>query len=59
MFGGAISGHPEVSSHVIVQAVAVFGQHTLTKPDVYYTLLLFGKILSDLTKSPATPTIHS
>ena len=29
MFGGAIFGHPEVSLHVIVQAVAVFGQQTL------------------------------
>ena len=46
MFGGAIFGHPEVSSHVIIQAVAVFGQHTLTKLRVYNILLLFGKKLS-------------
>jgi hypothetical protein len=59
MFGGAISGHPEVSSHVIVQAVAVFGQHTLTKPYVYNIHLLFGKILSDFSKSPAISTTRS
>jgi len=59
MSGGAIFGHPEVSFHVIVQAVVVFGQHTLTKLCVYDTSLLFGKILSDHPKLPAISTTRS
>lgn len=59
MSGGAIFGHPEVSFQVIVQAGAVFGQHTLTKLRVYNILLLFGKILSDFPKSPALSTTRS